>query len=94
MQKMTTLTRLAGTVLPKFRLESIVESSEMDWSIVKKPALYMGQTPEGGRTNILTWVKSSLEQHKPIKVVNDQIRHTHICRGSCKSYRSYYSKKR
>lgn len=57
----------------KVQAESIVESSEMDWSIVRTCLVY-GQTPEGGRTNILTWVKSSLEQHKPIKVVNDQIR--------------------
>ena len=57
----------------KVQAESIVESSEMDWSIVRTCLVY-GHTPEGGRTNILSWVKSSLEQHKPIKVVNDQLR--------------------
>ena len=57
----------------KVQAESIVESSDMNWSIVRTCLVY-GNTPEGGRNNIVNWVKDSLEQHKSINVVNDQVR--------------------
>jgi dTDP-4-dehydrorhamnose reductase len=36
--------------------------------------LVFGNIIEGTRTNIVSWVKQSLENNQPIKVVSDQIR--------------------
>ena len=57
----------------KVQAESIVESSEMNWSIVRTCLVY-GLQPEGARNNIVTWIKDSLEQDKAINVLSDQVR--------------------
>jgi dTDP-4-dehydrorhamnose reductase len=57
----------------KVQAESMVETSDMDWAIVRTCLVY-GNAPGSGRTNIISWVKQSLEAGKPIKVVNDQWR--------------------
>lgn len=57
----------------KVHAESVVETSEIDWTIVRTCLVY-GNVLQGTRSNIITWVKQSLEQGKAIKVVNDQWR--------------------
>ncbi len=57
----------------KVQAESIVETSEVDWTIVRTCLVY-GPVLQGTRSNIISWVKQSLEQGKMIKVVNDQWR--------------------
>ena len=57
----------------KLRSEELVRQTSMDWAIVRTCLVY-GNTLDGTRSNIITWVKESLEQKKKIRVVNDQIR--------------------
>jgi dTDP-4-dehydrorhamnose reductase len=57
----------------KMEAESIVETSEMPWSIVRTCLVY-GNVLQGTRTNIISWVRESLEAGKDIKVVSDQVR--------------------
>jgi dTDP-4-dehydrorhamnose reductase len=57
----------------KVAAEKAIMESELRWAIVRTVLVY-GQTVEGTRTNIINWVKSSLEQGKHIKVVSDQFR--------------------
>lgn len=56
----------------KVQAESMVETSDIDWTIIRTCLVY-GKTT-GGRSNIISWVKQSLSSGKPIKVVNDQWR--------------------
>jgi len=57
----------------KVQAESTVETSEIPWAIVRTCLVY-GSPLAGTRSNILSWVKESLENEKPIKVVSDQLR--------------------
>lgn len=57
----------------KLAAEKIVQASSLDWSILRTVLVY-GITPDMSRSNIVLWVKNSLEQGKTIKVVNDQWR--------------------
>ncbi|GAB4328640.1 MAG: dTDP-4-dehydrorhamnose reductase [Flammeovirgaceae bacterium] len=57
----------------KLEAEKIVQKSQLEWSIVRTCLVY-GVTPEMSRSNIILWVKNSLEQEKHIKVVADQWR--------------------
>ena len=57
----------------KFRAEELVRQTSMDWVIVRTCLVY-GNTLDGTRSNIITWVKENLEQKNKIRVVNDQIR--------------------
>jgi len=57
----------------KVAAEKAIMESDLRWAIVRTVLVY-GQTVEGTRTNIINWVKSSLEQEKHIKVVSDQFR--------------------
>lgn len=57
----------------KMQAEAITETSTIPWAIVRTCLVY-GNTLEGTRSNIITWVKDSLEQGKAIKVVSDQWR--------------------
>jgi dTDP-4-dehydrorhamnose reductase len=59
--------------LTKLQAESMVEISDIPWAIVRTCLVY-GNTINGTRRNIITWVKESLEQAKQISVVNDQVR--------------------
>ncbi|WP_026950924.1 SDR family oxidoreductase [Algoriphagus mannitolivorans] len=53
--------------------EQIVKNSKLDWSIARTVLVY-GIANDLSRTNIILWVKSSLEQGKEIQVVDDQVR--------------------
>jgi dTDP-4-dehydrorhamnose reductase len=53
--------------------ESIVETSNLSWSIVRT-CLVFGNPVAGTRPNIISWVKHSLQEGKRIKVVSDQVR--------------------
>lgn len=57
----------------KLQSESMVEMSEMPWTIVRTCLVY-GNVIGGTRSNIVSWVKNSLTEGKKIKVVNDQVR--------------------
>ena len=57
----------------KYAAEEVVKRSKCSWSIVRTVLVY-GITNDMSRSNIILWVKNSLEQHKPIKVVTDQFR--------------------
>ena len=53
--------------------EEIVKKSNLDWAILRT-VLVFGITKDMSRTNIVLWVKKSLEEGKVINVVNDQWR--------------------
>jgi len=57
----------------KLAAEKIIESSSISWSILRT-VLVFGITNDLSRSNIVLWVKNSLEQQKTIQVVNDQWR--------------------
>jgi len=57
----------------KVQAESIVETSEIPFAIIRTCLVY-GNVQPGTRSNMVGWVKKSLEENKPIKVVNDQWR--------------------
>ncbi|NVK49014.1 MAG: sugar nucleotide-binding protein, partial [Cyclobacteriaceae bacterium] len=50
-----------------------VRQSGLNWAIART-VLVFGISPGLSRTNIVLWVKESLEQGKTIQVVNDQFR--------------------
>ncbi len=53
--------------------EEIIINSKIKWAIARTVLVY-GITEKMSRTNIILWVKSSLEEGKSINVVNDQWR--------------------
>lgn len=57
----------------KYAAEEVIKRSKCPWSIIRTVLVY-GITNDMSRSNIILWVKNSLEQHKPIKVVTDQFR--------------------
>lgn len=57
----------------KLAAEALVIASGLSWSILRTVLVY-GITQDMSRSNIVLWVKNSLEQGKTIQVVNDQWR--------------------
>ena len=57
----------------KLAAEKIVQASSINWSILRTVLVY-GVTQDMSRSNIVLWVKKSLEDGKTINVVNDQWR--------------------
>ncbi len=57
----------------KLASERLLEESDIHYAIVRTQLVY-GIVPNLGRSNIILWVKKSLEEAKQIKVVNDQWR--------------------
>ena len=57
----------------KLAAEKLIAQSNIDWAIARTVLVY-GITPNMSRSNIVLWVKSSLEQGKDINVVDDQFR--------------------
>jgi dTDP-4-dehydrorhamnose reductase len=57
----------------KLEAEKIVQAASCPWAIARTVLVY-GVTPGMSRSNIILWVKKSLEDGKDIKVVNDQWR--------------------
>ena len=57
----------------KWVAEKAVEESGLQWAIARTILVY-GVIPSTGRTNIVSWVKNSLESGVPIKMVTDQWR--------------------
>ena len=53
--------------------EKLVRESNIEWAIVRT-VLVFGATAGHSRSNIVLWVKKSLEEGKTIQVVNDQWR--------------------
>lgn len=59
--------------LSKLKAEKIILESRISASILRTMLLY-GISPAMSRSNIVLWVKASLEQGKDIRVVGDQVR--------------------
>ncbi len=57
----------------KVEAEAVVQTSTIPWAIVRTCLVY-GTKPEGGRANLYSWIRESLEAGKAIKVVDDQWR--------------------
>lgn len=57
----------------KLAAEKAIQSSGISWSILRTVLVY-GVTNDMSRSNIVLWVKKSLEEKKSISVVNDQWR--------------------
>jgi dTDP-4-dehydrorhamnose reductase len=57
----------------KLAAEVAVQKSNTDWAILRTVLVY-GVTNDMSRSNIVLWVKKSLEEGKTINVVNDQWR--------------------
>ncbi len=57
----------------KLAAEEAVQKSKADWAILRTVLVY-GVTKDMSRSNIVLWVKKSLEEGKTINVVNDQWR--------------------
>lgn len=57
----------------KLAAEKVIQSSSASWAILRT-VLVFGITRDMSRSNIVLWVKNSLEQKKTIQVVNDQWR--------------------
>ena len=57
----------------KWEAEKILQASNIDWAIARTVLLY-GIVEDMSRSNIILWVKKSLEEGKTIKVVDDQWR--------------------
>src|SRR6187551_366770 len=57
----------------KLAAEELLIKSSIRWSILRTVLVY-GITEDMSRSNIVLWVKNSLEQGKTIQVVNDQWR--------------------
>jgi dTDP-4-dehydrorhamnose reductase len=57
----------------KQEAEKLVMQSGLRWSIIRTILIY-GVIDDRARSNIVFWVKNSLEQGKEIKVINDQFR--------------------
>lgn len=57
----------------KLAAEKIIQQSKISWSILRTVLVY-GVLNDLSRSNIVLWVKKSLEEGKSISVVNDQWR--------------------
>lgn len=57
----------------KLTAERLIQASNISWSILRTVLVY-GVTNDMSRSNIVLWVKKSLEEGKTISVVNDQWR--------------------
>lgn len=57
----------------KLAAEQRIQQSSVSWCILRTVLVY-GTTPDMSRSNIVLWVKKSLEEGKKISVVNDQWR--------------------
>ncbi|MBE9468695.1 MAG: SDR family oxidoreductase [Bacteroidetes bacterium] len=59
--------------LAKLEGEKVIQSNSNKWTIIRTVLVY-GLSKNRSRSNIVLWVKQSLENNKPINVVNDQFR--------------------
>lgn len=57
----------------KLKAEQLIQQSEVDYAIART-VLVFGITPRMSRSNIVLWVKKSLEEGKELQIVNDQWR--------------------
>ncbi|MFN7494526.1 MAG: SDR family oxidoreductase, partial [Cyclobacteriaceae bacterium] len=57
----------------KLAAEELIQKSNIEWAILRT-VLVFGVTKDMSRSNIVLWVKKSLEEGKTIQVVNDQWR--------------------
>ncbi len=75
----------------KWQAEQLVKQTNCKTTIVR-PVLIYGEIWEGLKGNFLYWVKSSLEQDKPIKVVSDQLRTPTYVNDICKGLQTIIDK--
>jgi dTDP-4-dehydrorhamnose reductase len=67
----------------KLMAENLVVNSGVQYTIVR-PVFIYGPVWQGLRPSFLHWVKSNLEQNRPIKVVSDQLRTPTFAQDICK----------
>ncbi len=75
----------------KLQAEQLVKQADGKATIVR-PAFIYGEIWEGLKGSFLHWVKNNLEQHKPIKVVSDQLRTPTYVRDICKGIETIIDK--
>lgn len=76
----------------KLQAEKTVKNSQLFYSIVRPVFIYGKQLNEQQPT-FLHWVKNNLQQNKPIKVVNDQLRTPTYVVDICKGIETIIAKK-
>ena len=76
----------------KLAAENAVKESGLNWNIIRTVLVY-GNSVQGSRSNIVTWVKKSLEEGKNIKVVCDQWRTPTFVEDLAKGTRMVINKK-
>jgi dTDP-4-dehydrorhamnose reductase len=59
--------------LSKLQAEQLIQRSSIPWCIIRTVLVY-GVASGTSRSNIVLWIKKSLEEGTPIRVVNDQLR--------------------
>ncbi|RZS96087.1 SDR family oxidoreductase [Cecembia calidifontis] len=59
--------------MTKLKSEQLLQASQIKWAIARTVLVY-GLAADMSRSNIILWVKKSLEEGKTIQVVNDQWR--------------------
>ncbi len=57
----------------KLKAEALISNSDISWALVRTVLVY-GIAHDMSRSNIILWVKKSLEEGKEIRVVDDQLR--------------------
>ena len=57
----------------KLAAEELLRASQIRWAIARTALVY-GTLHDATRSNIVLWVKQSLEEGKPLKLVDDQLR--------------------
>ncbi|MCP4457014.1 MAG: SDR family oxidoreductase [Cytophagales bacterium] len=57
----------------KLKAEEALRKSTLDWAIARTILVY-GVIPDASRSNIVLWTKKSLEDGKPLQLINDQWR--------------------
>lgn len=57
----------------KWEAEQLIRAAQISYAIVRTVLLY-GTVPDASRSNIVLWVRKSLQEGRPIRVVHDQFR--------------------
>ncbi len=75
----------------KLQAEQLVKATGIKATIVR-PVFIYGEIWKGLKGSFLHWVKNSLQQHKPIKVVSDQLRTPTYASDICKGIQAIIDK--
>jgi dTDP-4-dehydrorhamnose reductase len=76
----------------KLKAEQIVKRSNVPYAIVR-PVFIYGPSWEGIRGSFLHWIRNSLNEHKKIKIVSDQLRTPTYVYDICKGIETIITQK-